>query len=769
MYASCQMKVVVFSLLITLLISFFPIIFLNKTFFFADNFMLMVPGKIFAAHWIKQGVIPLWNPYILTGVPFLADISQSLMYPSTLLFMFLSPANALSVSIVFHLFLGACGMAMLSYELWKNRYYSLFSAFSWMLSPILLAAVNNMSVTQSVSWIPWMIFFAMRICNGSAIVLSQILLVCSMTLSFFGGHPYPLFYGGILVALLVFAHPLSWLQKFQRFSLVMLLWITLSAVVLFPFLEAIGFSTRSRMSIAETTTGILQQAHALSLFVPNLYSDAAQGIIWGPDWGKTKTIIGYVSIIGMIAIIFLAKKWNTLSIQQRVLLGVGYASLLYLFGVFLPLMSSLYSIIPGFRFLRSPGEVGILWVISGGLLLGIALDQLRSWCVSHTKALLYLFMTMLGVLCVGWIAQLLYAHELWVFIDQALDNKLSQSMFHTEVRDVVIMKHVLLQVSIASVFLSLSLWALVQKRKILLLSIVALDFWIVSIPPLYTAPKTIFTTQSPQAALLQMQHMQNFRFLSLSGYLPWTGLPTYWDNMMIRPPFADSRFTQAESQHFTELQARRDNLAMDWGMPYSLSTPMGYGALILQSTADYWETVKNGASVNELDVVPLDDARLNEQGVKYLLVDKYVMNPEDIRTKNPRLKVVQDAATYAILENPDALPIVQTNDGSIEHVRIDVQGVFFQANMQQDGEVFIAQSWYPGWSCVYERGSCEIKKDTSGIRVVLPQGNWNVTLKFQYRNMKAYAAMSVGTLVGMLGWAGILWIKRGKQVSKRVK
>src|SRR5574341_1459570 len=41
----------------------------------------LYPTYKFAAEWWRRGVIPLWNPYLFAGQPFLGDIQSSLFYP----------------------------------------------------------------------------------------------------------------------------------------------------------------------------------------------------------------------------------------------------------------------------------------------------------------------------------------------------------------------------------------------------------------------------------------------------------------------------------------------------------------------------------------------------------------------------------------------------------------------------------------------------------------------------------------------------------------
>ena len=43
----------------------------------------LYPNYRFAAEYLHQGIIPLWNPYLYSGTPFAADIQSGLFIPST--------------------------------------------------------------------------------------------------------------------------------------------------------------------------------------------------------------------------------------------------------------------------------------------------------------------------------------------------------------------------------------------------------------------------------------------------------------------------------------------------------------------------------------------------------------------------------------------------------------------------------------------------------------------------------------------------------------
>src|SRR3990170_3295005 len=79
---------------------FFYPVFRGEVLFFGDNLSLKLPNAIYAAERLKQGELPLWNPYLFAGLPFLADISTAVFYPLSFFFIFLDPFSALTVQVV---------------------------------------------------------------------------------------------------------------------------------------------------------------------------------------------------------------------------------------------------------------------------------------------------------------------------------------------------------------------------------------------------------------------------------------------------------------------------------------------------------------------------------------------------------------------------------------------------------------------------------------------------------------------------------------------
>src|SRR3990172_4083421 len=78
-----------------------------------DLYAYFYPYWNYKAEVMRAGYLPLWNPYLFTGVPFLANIQSGVFYPPNLLMLGLEAPRAAALSYLLHLWLPAAGMYLL--------------------------------------------------------------------------------------------------------------------------------------------------------------------------------------------------------------------------------------------------------------------------------------------------------------------------------------------------------------------------------------------------------------------------------------------------------------------------------------------------------------------------------------------------------------------------------------------------------------------------------------------------------------------------------
>jgi hypothetical protein len=76
----------------------------------SDQYLAGFAFREFAASWARtQGGVPLWNPYLMGGVPHVAAMAGDIFYPPSMLLRLLLPADAaITWGLMLHVFLAGC-------------------------------------------------------------------------------------------------------------------------------------------------------------------------------------------------------------------------------------------------------------------------------------------------------------------------------------------------------------------------------------------------------------------------------------------------------------------------------------------------------------------------------------------------------------------------------------------------------------------------------------------------------------------------------------
>ncbi len=115
--------------------------------------------KKFIRESITAGQLPLWNPYILSGQPFLANGQHSAFYPFSLLFYLMPLSQAYGWFTVIQLWLAGLGMYTFLRILRVTRWGALFGGMTYSLSAFFIVSVVFTMIIAGAVWLP--LFLAM--------------------------------------------------------------------------------------------------------------------------------------------------------------------------------------------------------------------------------------------------------------------------------------------------------------------------------------------------------------------------------------------------------------------------------------------------------------------------------------------------------------------------------------------------------------------------------------------------------------------------------
>lgn len=110
--------------------------------------------KTFLRETLSQGELPLWNPYLFSGVPFLAAGQHSALYPLSLVFYILPLPLAYGVFTWLQFALTAWAMYLFARTLRLGRPASLFAGLAYAFSGFMVVSVVFTMIIAAAAWLP---------------------------------------------------------------------------------------------------------------------------------------------------------------------------------------------------------------------------------------------------------------------------------------------------------------------------------------------------------------------------------------------------------------------------------------------------------------------------------------------------------------------------------------------------------------------------------------------------------------------------------------
>ena len=331
-----------------------------------DFVLLHLFYRRYAADALLAGRLPLWNPFVGLGGPFLADTESAVFYPPNLLYLALDTHLALFCLTALHLLLAAVGVVKLCLHFGLERALGHAAAFCFLASAPVAGAVlvGQVGHLQAACYLPLLFLLAARVQDGpSRRRLAQ--LAAGLALQFLCGHPQAAWMtwlalgcfllgrnaqGGLVAGAAARARDLALLA-------LALAWAgALCSVQLLPFLEMVGQGNRSP-SMGFASSGSMAWLDWTSLVFP------VRGE--SPVYWAFSGYVGLACLVGGLAGLTLRDR------NARGLAAAAVLAALVAMGDRTPAFPVLYSLVPGLGGFRAHSRLNV--VIALALVLGAAL------------------------------------------------------------------------------------------------------------------------------------------------------------------------------------------------------------------------------------------------------------------------------------------------------------------------------------------------------------------------------------------------------------
>ncbi len=350
-----------------------------------DLAQFLYPTYKFAAAWWQRGVVPLWNPYLFGGAPFVGDIQSGIFYPLNLLTFFVSSPltfRNMEYLSVLHFFIAGAGMyAFLRFSISDFRFQiscpaALAGAIAFEFSDLFITHFGNLNLIAVIAWMPLVLLFYRRALTDGRISFSVISGVL-LGVAFLAGHIQMFLF--IVIALVLLAIGMMIENRIRLGDLqhyvgglfiVALISFGIAAPALLPAFEFAQHTVRSTFGYEQAAQFSLPPAQLIGLFVPGFFGRGPQNA-WGP-WSRVE--VGYIGVLPiLLALLALVLRRDSLTRFFGALALIGLALAL---GGYAILHGWLYQLVPGFGQLRVPARFIVLMDFALSALAAFGFDAL---------------------------------------------------------------------------------------------------------------------------------------------------------------------------------------------------------------------------------------------------------------------------------------------------------------------------------------------------------------------------------------------------------
>ena len=273
---------------------FGPLVIGTRTLFFGDIALYFVPLLTVQKAALLQGRIPLWNPAVLCGTPFVGNPQAWPLYPSSWLLAVVSPAHATGLIGALHIGFALVGTGLFLRARGLRVEAALLGAIAWGLGGALVSKLQFPNMVQGAAYLPWVLLAIARLTERPTPTRTTYLAL-ALGLALLAAHAQiflMVFYVGAVWA--------GWLvgqaAKGERrrilclLALAVVLGAGLAAGQLVPVVEMVRVSVRPALPLVKANRFILPPYAALYNFVlPDFFGNpatdteyVARGNFWEP-------------------------------------------------------------------------------------------------------------------------------------------------------------------------------------------------------------------------------------------------------------------------------------------------------------------------------------------------------------------------------------------------------------------------------------------------------------------------------------------------------
>ncbi len=741
-------------LLIAALAFYFPLVFLGRGLADYDALVYFVPQRIYLANALRAGQIPLWDPDIFLGAPFLANPQTAVLYPLSWLFV-IGPAHAIyTLQLVLHAFLAA----VFTYALARQAFNvaplaAVVGGLAYAFGGFAVGQVGHLNQISAAAWLPAVLLAYHRFAHTRLprwIAFGAL----ALALQLLAGHPQETYM--TLIVLGIFGIVWAPWTKPTKLAIIAvggvamcLLGGLVSAAQLLPTLELAPLSIRGEgVNWKDAVAGSLPSYLAVRALFP-------------PFWVRVPNteFLGYAGAVsvtlGLLAIVFGRARpviFGAVLCALGIVLALGENTGVYGWA---------FQTVPGFDTFRVPARWLLLWEFGAALLAAVGAD----WIGRGSHAVLRNRTVLIRAVLLALVAMMALAWQI------------------NEGEDFVQRRTPAMWLVLAAATLAAGALPHLGRPALavgLLVVLSGAELWAAAdASPGRQAPPAIVSAGETVEWLRGRGVTNNDRILSIARpeYVP-----------VREPAIVAAAGDVPESIAYAAIVAQKwhDTLTPNVPLQYGFTTADGYDGGVLPllrwvrlSSVVVPEPRPDGVLLSRLETVP-SGRILDLLGVRYVITNEGVVPGDGVNVAVDfgDLQIVERSGVTArdlivfgasVSDDETALARMRqpTWDSSREVVLSDGQSIaasresvavlpqqrtptYWRArvSLPQDGYLLQREAWYPGWHARIDGKDVPVvRADVLYRGVPVPAGEHDVEVSFDSASVQRGALLSLAGLI----------------------
>jgi len=745
-----------------------------------DSILHYYPLSKFMAGILRSKSLPLWNPYLLCGTPFLAANETLVFNPLNIFYLLFPVDKAFGYINMIELFLAGLFMYLFLREIKLCKSASLVGSIVFMFNGFFITWMEHLDFVSSGIWLPLILLFFERMFNRRSKLFYAILAGIALSMSILCGLIQISLYVWLGATLYVIVRIFQ-LEKnrfqFFIFSIIgFIVGLGLSAVQILPTAELIALSQRYLVPFKFSLLDIKVLRHLITFVIPDFFgSPVARNYCGLTNYVELCGYIGILPIL-LLCLTFFKRKDNWLFTFWVM------ATLSLLIYLKTPI-EVLFYLIPGYAKGTEASRIIFLYTFSAAALAGLGFDFLVT--TKYEESVIKKFIKIVfGFLIV--ISLFLFSFYIFLNVYKTTLLLKSQKITYPVVKGFNFVSPTFLEIISQS-----------YERFLRYYHPFSPTVWL---PLLFiSAALLLFIFYLKYKNCLRFKIMVIMLIIIDLFYFGMKFL-TFSSPQMTYPTLESIEFLKKDKE-FWRATSTYDVFIPNSLMAYNIYTTDGYMSLFPKRYFEFisclTKTKGDKYSFKYIWLGNVDSPLLNLLNIKYILTKdllvnnrlKLVYNKEILVYQNkdvlprafivPRIKVIKDKdlifrelnspafnpREYIILEEEAGIGLTDSAklESEVLITQYLPQRVSINAHLSGNGFLFLSDTYYPGWK-VYVDGRKErmYRANYTFRAVYLSRGRH--TIKFIYKPLSFILGLYLSISTFIITLIGIIFLLRRKEV-----